>query len=907
MINNCLDDTPPFSHEKLKMIELSHFYGLTYENVFCHFDKTSINIFVQDIITFDSTLTYTNSLAKNQIGLLASRTFESTIPQEMDQFKNFSTESTLLNSVFNGFVIRGIPNAPCNFFAHMTGSLNMLIMELSEKYQIVNLSKIVLSYLVECHPDITEEDTYMTDEFPIVHSSPQLYFFEDLILTVPDVDEFLKINETLAKRVSPEPVTETEDILPLTDQLLISELKDKIVSSFYVKQKTEYESKQKKLDENYKSECLNLGVKVKAWFEEQKAQLSEELKRLENEEKEKQDEMLRELDYEKSAELESQLKEKKESLFSELNAKRIAEHKKIDVEIQARLETELKRVKKISDDMSSSAYLASQQEIQIFTTKAYSNLSAEIDTIRQQKLKEIHAESAKLHEEEMHRINAEHIKEKERLENLLVQYEKAKKQETEAKFSKEYLEEFSKAMTQVHGEMEVIKMQKMTELHNKLALQKEQMISDMSNIERAMKHQTEIKLNRYRDDSMKSYDAYIERLKAERTATEELKLSNEINAFRITKTKELEEKIMEDLTKEVSTLREVLLKNTSKELEEYKVSELQRAKINQEKQLEVIFDEKVAEQRVLLELREAKLKAIQDEKIEAKYSEQLVELQSNLRVKKYGIELEIQEFKNAQVLEVKKFIEEMKENEKLKLDTIKMIQQETIKQEHDRQKKKTAEECEQIKQIKLDEIEKELIGEKEKLNAALEETFKSKLEEKHVAIEDEVKLALAKKLTEIEKQNESLVNKLLKKLKASQQIAEDEIKRESVELEKTVIEIHNKRIRELEEDYSAKTALHKTLMKSTVSEERESLILQFKLKFDEEMQVMREKELAKQLQEIEREVHFAKSLKLEQIDEQILEVKKEKMKAIDGDLELYRRESEKKITEQYRKLYDSLK
>ena len=126
-------------------------------------------------------------------------------------------------------------------------------------------------------------------------------------------------------------------------------------------------------------------------------------------------------------------------------------------------------------------------------------------------------------------------------------------------------------------------------------------------------------------------------------------------------------------------------------------------------------------------------------------------------------------------------------------------------------------------------------------------------------------------------------------------------------LEKQLIQAHNTQLKKLEEDYDSKIEMHKMLLKTSLMEQRETVIAQIKAGFNEELKVARETQLAKQLQEVEKEAGFVKSLKLEQIDAQISAIKSEKMKAIDGDMEKYRRENEKIVREQYMNLYDSLK
>jgi len=910
LFKTCIEDTFDFIHHKVNIVETSNFYGLTYDDIFQHFEESSINIFVQDIIAFDTTLTYINALTKQQVGLLSSRTFNTSddIPNEVEKLKNFTTDSSSLNFKFNGIIFRGKPKVLCDLFLDIYGSLNLLITIMSEKYDIVNISKIVLSYLFAHNPDITEDETYMSDEFPVIHSSPQLYYFEDLNVNLPDTEEFVKlIAADPTQLVTLDPVKETLDILPLTDQLEITELKNKILSSFFIKYREEHNVKLKKLEQDYESDYLGREVKLNARFEEKKAKLTEELKRHEQEEKNRHDEQLRQYSHEKRAQIESQIKQKLESDMATLNARRIAESDKLDIEIKSKLDSELKRVKKITEDTENSSYLAFKHEIELFSKKAYADLSLEIATTRERKMNDIHAECKILDVEEMHRINQEHIKEKERLDVLLVEYETFKKQEAETKFSREYFEQYSKATSELHTEMELLKVQKMTDIHNQLSVHKEQMFLDFDGIKKAMKHQTELKLNKYELDSMKKIDSHIESVMAERKNIEEFKLANQMNQLKKIRTNELEEKLMEDVTKEVNTIKETMLKNMSIELEAIRKAEIEKIKISQDNQLQLIYFDKVKEQSDLIALRWEKLIVSQDEEIKMKFSEQLVEIDNTLRTKKHAVELELQEYKTAQMLELKTFIEESKENEHIKFDMLKKFQQETIKEEHQIQKKKIDDECDEIKRARLEQIEKELVGEKEKLNAELTDKFKNKLLEKHKVAEEDLKVSLAKKLSAIEKENESLTNKILKKLKVTQQTTEEKLKEETLDLERQIIESHNAQLRKLDEEYTAKVDMHKILLKSALSDERESLLRHIKVEYNEELKVTRETELAKQLQEIEKEVGFVKSLKLNQIDEQILEIKTEKMKAIDGDMEKYRRESEKAIREQYKKLYESLK
>jgi len=246
---NCHQNMP-VTHAKLKYVKCSREYGLKLNDITCYFKENQLNVFMYDMLVFDfNTTTYLRYLSNTQLAILSAKTFEEDIPDDHNMLNNASVHKNI-NTDFNAIAVVGKIDE-YDLFLDMYGSINMLISYIYFSYEIVNVSKIILSYIFEKR---TFDSTYISDTFPIIHVTAQLYFMEDLSVVIPSDNVLEEFGNELADCIILENVEYTQDVLPLEDQLVITNVKNKLLSETLLNCKAEFEKQLKTVS----LECDNL-------------------------------------------------------------------------------------------------------------------------------------------------------------------------------------------------------------------------------------------------------------------------------------------------------------------------------------------------------------------------------------------------------------------------------------------------------------------------------------------------------------------------------------------------------------------------------------------------------------------------------------------------------------------------
>jgi hypothetical protein len=892
------------NHKKIIYVDYSKHFGLQMADITSYFKQNEINIFMYYIFILDvDSLTYVDFLKQKQFGVLSSKIFEdNVIPDDVNIFKNLSFYNNI-NSEFNGFVILG-KLKDYDLFLNMYGSINLLLSFLTLEYEIINLSKICISFSV----DIKEySDTYICDDFPLIYAPVQLYFMEDLNISIPPEDEFELFSKEITVCITPEEISTKEDILPISDQYEITEIKNKILSQFIKKYRVEYSKKLENFEENCKTKFNLKEQEINLLLQQYKSDKLTELNLYSESEKTKLQKRLEEYKEEENVKTLQKIQENERLLINELETRRQTEHKKINIEIQSKLDFELQRVNKITEDTENRANIAFKKEIELYTQTAYNNLDTEIKEYKQSKLKEIDQQNTLFNKEELFRINKEHCQEKERLDKLLHEYENYKKQEFDSLYQTEYLKNYSKILLEIETELETLKAEKLKELQGEISKKKEDLLNEMKLSEKNKLRQIETKIKQYENELMEKVDLNIKQIIQQKLQTEETKMQTELNSIKSNKIKQIEINETARIQKECEIIKQGIQEQIDIELALFKTKEYDSIKLDIDRKISLIYGEEIEKQNISLLNRESELKLKQDIDIENIKNIKLKEFDEFINNKISERNVELQDYKTKQLYDLKLFLDQYKENELTKFELTKKLMNDNLGEEIKLKQKDLLTEISNLKQIQINEIKSEINEEKTKINLELEERYKEKLEGKNKLLEDEYSAKLQENFHKLEKENELLITNLIKSSKKQYDDYLENIDKEKNELEKTIIENHNKQLKELDEEYKTKLDFHKSVIKDSIKEERGKLLLEQSKLIESELHEYKKQRFIELEKDIQKDVNKRQEDLLEKIDVETNKIKEEKLESINLELLEYKRVQEEKLRNKFRSLYTDLK
>lgn len=892
----------PISDDKVTYVKCSKHFGLQISDVTSHFKENVLNVFMYDIIVldYDSTV-YLHYLTNKQIGIFSAKVFDEDIPNDPHMFKNM-TNYVNINTDFNAIVVLGKLNA-YDFYLDMYGSINLLLTTLSSTYEIVNLSKIVISYLFE---EKMYADTYISDKFPLIYAPVQLYFMEDLNVTIPEENVLELFGQEITECVILEDLDYTQDDLPLDDQVLLADLRNKLRSEIVLSYKVEYEKQMKSISAGCNEFFLNKKRKIVNDLEFFKKEQHDEFDVFMEQEKKTNMEALEVQMEEERGRIAYIIQELEKESKIELEKKRVIELKKIDIEVQLKLDGELAKVNKILDDDKNRAYIAFKREIELFTASAYSSLDEDIKEARRQKLQEVEREIKDINKAEIERINKEHLTEKKRLEGLLTEWEAFKRQEIEHLHQTEYLEKFSSSLLEIETAIHKIKTEKTRKLEQELVAEKETMYKNLRTDERFNLKESENKIKAYEQDLIKKTDLHVKELMAQKLKTEELRIENELHALKDSKRKQIEEEETTRIKQECAIIKEELLKQIHVELDLVKQTEYKKGMAETDSKLSLVYAEKLKKQDADLLLRESELKAEQDNRLEELTLTQVREREAIHCTNLAERNIELQEYKTFHMKELNTMLEQYKVNELRKIELTKTLHQNEVNEYRIEQEKEIDTELAKQRRLKLKESRSLLIKEKTLLRKELEEQFKETLEAKNKDQEKEYSVQLQEKFERLEEQHQIVISNLLSSSKRQYEDYLEECKKEKLQLEKIAIEDHNKQLRDLDEEYQEKTTFHKSLLRETIKEERQKLLFSEKDSITKELDNYKTSRMTELEEEIKQEIATRKQERIATMNREVAYHKEEKFKELTVELSEWKEKQEEKLRKKLQSLYTDL-
>lgn len=916
------NDDEPVSHTKLKYIKTSKYYGLQLSDVTSYFKDDEINIFMYDTLVLDfNSIIYSHYLTKTQFGILSSKHFDGAIPDDSCVLKTVSSYNNV-NTDFNGFVILG-KIQDYDLFLDMYGSINMLVSYL-DNHEVINLSKIIISYLFEKK---VHEDTYISDKFPVIYAPFQLYFMEDLNVMLPREDVLELFSREIVECVTLDHEYR-EDHLPLEDREIITNIKNKILSEMLLN----YNIERKKQIEDTKRQCKELydisnEQNVKE-LDEKKQKKCEELDVFFEQEKKHRREILDVQHEKEKVEIARKIKEIEDLAQTKAEEKKITEFKKIDIEIQKKLDNETTKLSENIKDIKIRAHLTLKQEIEAFTKTAYANLDEEIKQTREQKIQEINLEISLIGKSQLERIKEDHQAEKRRLDVLLKEYDISKRQEFESLQRTEYFKKLSSSLIELETYVESVKKEKLDQLQLEVNKATEMIYEKLRASESCKSKEIDEKLKLHEEESTEKVDSYIKELTVQRMKTEETRVDNELRLLRESKRKEMEEEEMSKIKRECAAVKEEFIKQIHLEIETFKRNEYDRCKLDVEEKVRTVHSERIQELDALLNKQGAERKQAQDTLLDEEKQIKLRELDELIRVKLSDVDelisvklsertAELHSYKTEKLKEINIFLQQFKENELSKFELTNQVRDNKMKEKRTEQEKEIELEMIARRQEKLKEITAELTKERKKISAELEKQSQEILEARTIEQERVYTAKLQDRFRNLEEENEALVAKLLASSKRDYDDYLEENRKEKLELEKLVIEEHNKQLRELEEehnkqlrdleeDYQEKNNFHKSLLKDSIKEERQKLLASEKDGIAKEVSEYKQARISELEEKLTVDLARIKEERLLSINKEITAYREKQMEQLKIEFLEWKRSQEEGLKRKFKSLYSDL-
>jgi hypothetical protein len=898
--NNIDSQQERINHDKVKYLNFSKFYGIQFYDIFQYFKNDAINIFLYDSVVLDNlSIIFLNNLQEKQIGLISSRKFLNELNNDRECCLSITKQNESHNFEFNGFIVNGKINELYDIYVNIYGSLNLLIQQMIIKnYSFINLSNIFKSYIFEYSPyNVLNKNNYFMNSFPIIYVTQQLYFHDYLDVTLPDIESFEKYNEQALECIDYEILNKPLDFLSVEDQVIINETKNKIFSNFYLEYKNHFLQKTSDYEKKYNSEFLSkqelINKELELYKNNKELEINKQLQ-LDKNNKELEINKQLQLDKEENNKILDNYKQERINEIEELKNKQVLE---IQTLTNQKLNDELAIINKNLKNTEQSAYDKFKEELELFTKKSYENLNFQINIEKQEKLKDIDEKIENLRKNNLHSVNIEHLKERERLEKLLTEYENYKKQEIDKKSNEDYFSIYSSKLNEIELKMLEIKNEKIALMDEEINTIKSEKIKLLNQNEGYEMNKLEENIKKYKEEWEKKVDSYIDNLKNEKAKTAELEFDIEFSKIKKKTIEVMEEKESSRINKETSEYKTKLIADINTELEIYKNNKLELINIDINSQMHIYYEErkKITDEELLSE--KSKLQIKQLKTFEKDYNEKMTALEEDIKKRKNDSDNDILILKEKKLEEISEILQRYKDNNIKTIEIEKSNLLDSINRENDKIKDKLKEERELFHLNEIEQIKKSLIEEKSKINSELESKFKLKLEE-------EYKHKLQANITKIETEYETNISNLLNRYDYKEKQYIEKFNSLKLDLEKSVIADHNKQIKLLEEQLNTKIELHKQFLKDTVKEERDKLLLDERESIKDQLKEFNETCLKEEEIKIKKEIEQIRQSRLFMVDLEVGKIKEEKLSLLNIELAKHKADEQEKIKKIYKNLFE---
>jgi hypothetical protein len=189
----------------------------------------------------------------------------------------------------------------------------------------------------------------------------------------------------------------------------------------------------------------------------------------------------------------------------------------------------------------------------------------------------------------------------------------------------------------------------------------------------------------------------------------------------------------------------------------------------------------------------------------------------------------------------------------------------------------------------------------------LEKEYVEKLKKSNEEQEQKYKAQLQEKIHNLEAENEIFISKLLTSTKRQHEEYLEQTNKEKNELERSVIENHNKQLKELQKEYQEKIDFHKLLLKETVKDERQSLLMAERESMEEGLKAYKQRRIHELDDETVKEIAKFKEDRLTLMDAELTKLREEKLEKITSELSQWKQSQEEVLKKRFQNLYSDLK
>jgi len=918
-----------YVNDKVSYVRTDKPFGIQFADIFAYFHENTINIVLFDSIVFDSTtLSYIKNLSTKQVGLICPRYFAE-IPDEVDKYNLSSNKNPHNCFEFTGLAIHGKINIGGDLYVNMVGCINILISIATSKFNVVNLSEIVISYLLESHQP--NQDTYITDNFPVLYSLPQLYFNESLDVALPDVTDFESfINEEV------DCVYYTAPPLPIEEEIDICNVKNKILQVAYREYKKEYENKSSIIQDSLREYQRNGTSVIELNMEKLKTDKLAELSTYIHGLKATKESQIEEYRISKEASLSELYLNKVTALDIEIQKTRVEKLHEVEKKCQEELDSKLGTIKQIIQDTENSAHLSFQRDLDAYTRAMYNKANQEIEEHKASSRLAMNTEMTTLRVNLERQIETENEMNRRRLENTLSEYERCKKNEIINHYQTEYFLKYNTIIVDIENRTKMIENKRLEEIDRDLQLYKTMKTDELNNIDIAERKQLKEKLLKVEAQQLEELDTHINEIERSKLLDIEIKINTDVIGLREKKINEIEQSCLEyekQLKLNAETSSKMYADSLRQELaikhQDYKLEQQQISKKLIEEEYERIKTEKVKEHSAYLLEKFLNLDLLKQNELNAKFSDKQKELDLIAAQKKQESENELMAHREFLLKNVYQAIKEIKASEMSNLEEYKAVKLAEINFDNEVTRRRLEDSRVLFHEKQLQEITDGLQKEKEEINARLEKEYSEALLKQNKIHEKRSRAENKKKLEEIKTEHEADVNTLNRKFQdlilefhlkheVERTKTINEFETEKMNMQRELIKNHNEALVNLEHEYEETRTRYGDMMKKSFNDERLQMIEAERLKIEESLveyrrqlierdreQIMKEKVDA--TEQVLEEVASLKQLKIDSIEREIAALKEERVVAIEKELRLYKEKNEDLIRKEFNTLVRGLK
>jgi len=918
-----------YEHEKVRYIKNKSVFGLRYSDVFAQFDTNTINVVLFDSIALDYESTKNlKNLASNQIGLLSPRTF-SDIPEDVERFNVFSQANKNACFEFGGIVFNGKMTIGSDLYIRMIGCTNILVSLLVAKFSIINLSQISLSYLFDTHP--LGEDNYISDNFPIIYSLPQLYFNEDLDVSVPEIVAFETFNNETV-----DCLFYTPPILAPEEEYDICEVKRIMLQKAYREYKDIYTRKSNIIDDALRDYQKSETKTFELNLEKLKTDKLSELSTYIEERKASNEVELEEHRRSKSLTISEYYSQKLVANDTELQAIKAENLAQIQEECRQKLNLELENVRQIITDTENAAHIAFQRDLEAYTKKMYQTANQDVENYKIKLKEDAEAEINKLKDSLIQERELENEENKVRLKQVLDDYEKCKKSEMVDRFQTEYFLKYNVIIGEIESRAQLIEIEKKEEIDREVQVYKTNMIEEINKKDVVKRKVVAEKLAVYEKQQLSKIDEHLKEIERIKMLDIEIKANTALQTTREAKLKEIQQECM-DYEKQLKLNAEMASQDYMNSLtieinskaEEYKIEQTTLLKRTIDEEYARYSAEQIAQQKThILEVCNETEVSKQAE-IMSNYKEKLKELDYDYASRKAGYDQEVALYKESLMKTVHANIKEYRIAALAKVEALKEVKLSEMTFHNEIIARRLEDSRNQEHAKKLKEITEELEKEKETINIRIDDEYKIKLVQKNKESEREAITAYGNILSEhiakhemevqaIENKYRDLIVEYQIRHQAERTKILNEFETERITLQREVIENHNASLLKMEEEYEQTRIRYSDMMKKTFNAERQQMIETERQKIEESLTDYRRQLIEKDREQILREKTRASSdladelsslrkTRMSNIEREISSIREEKLRFIDVELKHYREKNEEQINKEFSTLVRGLK